>query len=77
MKLVKNNSEKVIDLAIYKNHYVLIKKLDVFLRDHNEKSIYRQCLNSNTSKNLLIKHKQKCGEDNLPTIKTTSESHLH
>ena len=31
LEISKNNSETVIDLMIYKNHYVLIKKLHVFL----------------------------------------------
>ena len=35
IEVSKNDSNRVIDLAIYKNHYVLIKKLDVFLGDHN------------------------------------------
>ena len=26
---------------------------------------------------MLIKHKQKCGDDNITTIKTSNESHLH
>ena len=29
-EISKNDSDRVIDLAIYRNHYVLIKKLDVF-----------------------------------------------
>ena len=41
VEVSKNNSDRVIDLAIYKNHYVLIKKLDVFLGDHNKKFICR------------------------------------
>ena len=77
MKLVKNNSGRVIDLAIYKNLYVLIKKLDVFLGDHNKKFVCRQCLSSYTSENMLMKHKQKFGDDNITTIKTSNESHLH
>ena len=36
IEISKNNSFRVIDLAIYKNHYVLIKKLEVFLGDHNK-----------------------------------------
>ena len=36
IEISKNESHKVVDLAIYKNHYVRIKKLDVFLRDHNK-----------------------------------------
>ena len=32
MEISKNNTEnRVIDLAIYKKHYVLIKKLNVFI----------------------------------------------
>ena len=77
IEISKNESDRVIDLAIYKNHYVLIKKLDVFLGDHNKKDICRRCLSSYTSENMLIKHKQKCGIDNLTTIKTSNESHLH
>ena len=77
IEIGKNDSERVIDLAIYKNHYLLIKKSDVFLGDHNKKIICRQCLSSYTSENMLMKHKQKCGEDNKTTIKTSNESHLH
>ena len=77
IEISKNNSNRVIDLAIYKNHYVLIKKLDVFLGDHNKKYICRRCLSSYTSENMLIKHNQKCGEDNITTIKTSNESHLY
>ena len=49
IEVSKNDSEIVIHLAIYKNHYVLFKKLDVFLGDHNKKYICRQCLSSYTS----------------------------
>ena len=77
IEISKNNSDKVIDLAIYKNHYVLIKKLDVFLGDHNKKYICRRCLSSYTSENMLMKHKEKCGDDNITTIKASNKSHLH
>ena len=77
IEVSKIDSDRIIDLAIYKNHYVLIKKLDVFLGDHNKKYICRRCLNSYTSGNMLKKHKQKCGDDNITTIKTSNESHLH
>ena len=77
IEISKNDSDRVIDLAIYKNHYVLIKKLDVFLGDHNKKFICRRCLSSYTSENMLIKHNQKSGDYNITTIKTSNESHLH
>ena len=76
IEISKNISDRVIDLAIYKNHYVLIKKLDVFLGDHNKKFICRRCLSSYTSENMLIKHKPKCENNNITTIRTSNESHL-
>ena len=77
IEISKNNTDKVIDLALYKNHYVLITKLDVFLEDHNKKIICRRCLSSYTSENMPMKHKEKCGDDNITTIKTSNKSHLH
>ena len=77
IEISKNDSDRVIDLAIYKNHYVLIKKLDVFLGDYNKKFICRQCLSSYTSENMLMKHKEKCGVDNVTVISTSNELHLH
>ena len=77
IEISKNDSDRVIDLAIYKNHYVLIKKLDVFLGDHNKKFICRRCLNSYTSENMLSKHKPKCENNDITTIKTSNKSHLH
>ena len=77
IEVSKNDSDRIIDLAIYKNHYVLIKKLDVFLGDHNKKYICRRCLSSYTSENMLIKRKPKCENNDITTIKTSNESHLH
>ena len=77
IEISKNSSDRVINLAIYKNHYVLIKKLNVFLGDHNKKFICRRCLSSYTIENMLIKLKQKCGKDNITTIITSKESHLY
>ena len=76
-EISKNISDRVIDLAIYKNHYVLIKKLDVFLGDHNKKYICRRCLSSYTSENMLMKHKPKCENNDITSIKTSNKSHLH
>ena len=55
----------------------ILKKLDVYLGDHSKKFICRQCLCSYTSENMLMKHKEKCGDDNITTIKTSNETHLH
>ena len=77
IEISKKNSDRVIDLAICKNHYILFKKLDVFSGNDNKKFICRQCLSSYTSENMLMLHKQNCGDDNITTIRTPSESHLH
>ena len=77
IEVSKNDSDKVIDLLIYKNHYALIKKLNVFLGNHICKFICRNCLSSYTCENMLNKHKEECGDDNITTIKTSNESHLH
>ena len=77
IEISKNESDRVIDLAIYKNHYVLNKKLDVFLGDHNKKFICRRCLNSYTSENMLMMHKPKCENNDITTTRISNESHLH
>ena len=77
IELSKNDSDRVIDLLIYKNHYALIKKLNVFLGDHHKNFICRRCLNSYTKENALQNHKEKCGDDNICTKRTSSESHLY
>ena len=77
IEISKNESDKVIDLLIYKNHYALIKKLHVFLGNHNKSFVCRRCLNSYTCENALTNHKEKCGDDNLCTIRTSIESHLY
>ena len=77
IEISKNGSNRVIDLAIYKNHYVLIKNLEVFLVDHNKKSICRRCLSSYTSENMLMMHKPKCGNNDITTVRTSNESHIY
>ena len=77
IEISKNGSDKVVDLLIYKNHYALIEKLHVYLGDHNKSFVCRRCLNSHTCEYALIKHKEKCGDNNICTIRTSNESHLY
>ena len=60
IEICKNDSSNVIDLLIYKNHYALIKKVNVFLGDHHKNFKCRRSLNSYTSENLIKIHKPKC-----------------
>ena len=41
----------------------------MFLGDHHKNFICRRRLNSYTSENMLRMHKQKCGDNNITTIK--------
>ena len=77
IEISKNESDRVVDLLIYKNHYALNKKLNVFLGDHHKNFICRRRLSSYTSGNLLMLHKPKCENNDITTIRTSSESHLH
>ena len=59
-EISKNESDRVIDLLIYKNHYVFIKKLHLFLGNHNCNYVCTRCLTSYTGQKVIIKHKQRC-----------------
>ena len=76
IEISKNESDNVIDLLIYKNHYAPIKKLHVFLGNHNKSFVCRRCLNSYTCENALKNHKEKCEDDNICTIRTSNETHI-
>ena len=34
-------------------------------------------MSSYTSEIMLMKHKEKCGDDNITTVKTSNESHIY
>ena len=57
IEITKNESDKVVDFLIYKNHYALMKKLQEFLGKHNKSFVCRRCSNSCTNENALINHK--------------------
>ena len=77
IEISKNDSDRIVDLLIYKNHYALIKKFNVFLGDQHKNFICRRCLSSYTSENMLMLHKTKCENNDISTIRTSSEPHLH
>ena len=47
------------------------------LGDHIRSFICRRCLKSYTSKNMLTLHKPNCGNNDLATVRTSSDPHLH
>ena len=60
IEVSKKDSDRDINLLIYKNHYALNKKIFLFLGDHNKIFICRRCLNSYTSEIMLTIHESKC-----------------
>ena len=62
-------------MLIYKNHYVLKEKLNVVLGKSDSKYICRRCLSSYSSKNVLLKYKIKCEQQEITSIKTSNGSH--
>ena len=77
IEISNNKSDGVVDLLIYKNHYALIKNINVFLGNHHKSFICRRCLNSYTSENMLKIHKPKCENNDISTIRTSPDCHLH
>ena len=69
-EISKNESDKDINLLIYKSHYVLFENFYVFLRKHDCKFICRRCLSSYLYQNTLTKHMKRCSRQEIPTIKT-------
>ena len=59
IEISKNDSNRVIDLLLYENHYAFFKKLNVFLGDLHKIFICRRCLNSYTSEYMLMIHNPK------------------
>ena len=65
-------------MLIYKNHYVHIKKLHIFLGNHNCKYVCRCCcLNSYKSQSVLTKHKQQCGERDTTSLSLSIRSQIY
>ena len=77
LEISDNNSDEIIGLLIYKNHYVLIKKLHVFLGKPDCKFVCRRCLSSYSNENVLKKHKFKCNQQEVTSIRTSNESHIY
>ena len=73
----KDESDRVVDFLIYKNHYAFNKILNIFLGDHQKNFMCRRCLTSYTSENVLKIQKPNCENHDITAIRTSSDSHLH
>ena len=77
IEISKNESDKVIELLLYKNHCAPIKKFNIFLGDHNENFICRRCWYAYKMENMLTLHQSKCENYDINTFRTSSETHFH
>ena len=77
VRISKNDSNRVVELLLYKIFYARIKNLNVFSGDDHKNFICRRCLNSHTSGNMLKIHKPKCEKYDITTMRTSSAFHLH
>ena len=56
---------------------LLIKKLHVFLGKSDCKYVCRRCLCSYSNEKVLNKHKFKCHQQEITSIRTSNESHIY
>ena len=69
-------NRRIIDLILYKNHYILLKKLQVFIGKHDNIYVCRNCLSSYSVQSELITHKRLCGNKNKSVYKPSKETHI-
>ena len=69
-------NRRIIDLILYKNHYILLKKLHVFIGKHDNIYVCRNCLNSYSIQSELITHKRLCGDKNKSVYIPAKETHV-
>ena len=58
---------------IFGNHHILTKMLIVFIGTHDSELVCRRYLSSSSSESVLIKHKQRCEQQEETAIKTSNK----
>ena len=69
-------NRRIVDLILYKNHYILLKKLHVFIGKHDNIYVCRNCLSSYSVQSELITHKKSCGNKNKSVYIPSKETHV-
>ena len=77
IEVSKNDSDSVVDLLIYKNHYVLIKKLHILLGKHDCILVCREILSSCTSQNVLMKHRERYAQQEIRINRNSNDIRLY
>ena len=67
----------IIDLLLYKNHYILIKKLHLYINNsHDYKIVCRKCLSSFNNNERLKEHQILCNDKKAIKYKPYHEKYL-
>ena len=69
-------NRRIVDLILYKNHYILLKKLHVFIGKHDNSYVCRSCLSSYTVESKLITHEKLCANKDKSVYIPAKESHV-
>ena len=69
-------NRRIVDLILYKNHYILLKKLHVFIGKHDNIYVCRNCLSSYSVQSELITHKKLCGNKKKSVYIPSKETHI-
>ena len=69
-------NRKIIDLILYKNHYIILKKLHVFIGKHDNIYVCRNCLNIYSVQSKLMTHNILCGKKNKSVYIPSKKSHV-
>ena len=77
LSISKNiENRRIIDLILYKNHYILLKKLHVVIGKRDNIYVCRNCLSSYTVLSKLITHKRLCCNKNKSVYIPSKETHV-
>ena len=71
-----NENRRIIDLILYKNHYILLKKLHVFIGKRDRRYVCRNCLSSYTIQSELTTHKRICDNKDKSVYIPCKETHV-
>ena len=73
---IHNENRRIKDLFFYKNHYILLKKLHVFIGKHDNHYVCRNCLSSYSNQSELATHKRICGNKDKSVYIPCRETHV-
>ena len=71
-----NEKRRIIDLILYKNHYLLLKKLHVFIGKYDNSYVCHNCLSSYSIQSELITHERLCANKDKSVYIPAKESHV-